>query len=304
MEIIDLSNYNETRFNTAIALGNFDGIHIGHQQLINTMISKAKDLGIKSSLLLFKNHTKATIDNNKPNMITSNEQKFKICEELGIDIIYLLDFDDNLMKLSGEDFIKNIIIDKMNCKLLVVGFDYRFGYKASGDSEFLLELGKKHNIDVIVLDPVYKNNEVISSSIIRNLIAIGHMDEVTNILGRPYSILGKVITGKNRGNKLGFPTANMEPMDNFVIPKNGVYITNTIVDNRRYLSATNIGYNPTFNEDVLKIETYILDFGENIYGKMIEVEFIDFLRDDIKFKNKEELINQMNLDIEMVKFKH
>lgn len=304
MEIIDLSNYNETRFNTAIALGNFDGIHIGHQQLINTMISKAKDLGIKSSLLLFKNHTKATIDNNKPNMITSNEQKFKICEELGIDIIYLLDFDDSLMKLSGEDFIKNIIIDKMNCKLLVVGFDYRFGYKASGDSEFLLELGKKHNIDVIVLDPVYKNNEVISSSIIRNLIAIGHMDEVTNILGRPYSILGKVITGKNRGNKLGFPTANMEPMDNYVIPKNGVYITNTIVDNRRYLSATNIGYNPTFNENVLKIETYILDFSENIYGKIIEVEFIDFLRDDIKFKNKEELINQMNLDIEMVKLKH
>jgi riboflavin kinase/FMN adenylyltransferase len=304
MEIIDLSNYNETRFNTAIALGNFDGIHIGHQQLINTMISKAKDLGIKSSLLLFKNHTKATIDNNKPNMITSNEQKFKICEELGIDIIYLLDFDDSLMKLSGEDFIKNIIIDKMNCKLLVVGFDYRFGYKASGDSKLLLELGKKHNIDVIVLDPVYKNNEVISSSIIRNLVAIGHMDEVTNILGRPYSILGKVITGKNRGNKLGFPTANIELMDNYVIPKNGVYITNTIVDNKKYLSATNIGYNPTFNEDILKIETYILDFSENIYGKTIEVEFIDFLRDDIKFKNKEELINQMNLDIEMVKLKH
>lgn len=304
MEIIDLSNYKEIRFDTAIALGNFDGIHIGHQQLINAMISKAKELGIKSSLLLFKNHTKTIIDNNKPNIITSNEQKFKICEELGIDIIYLLDFDDSLMKLSGEDFIKNIIMNKMNGKLLVVGFDYKFGYKASGDSSYLLELGEKYNIDVIVLDPVYKNNEIISSSAIRKLIVLGHINEVTKMLGHPYSILGKVVTGKNRGNKLGFPTANTEPIDNYVIPKNGVYITNTIINNKRYLSATNIGFNPTFDENILKIETYILDFSEDIYGQIIEVEFIDFLREDIKFQSKEELINQMNLDIEMVKLKH
>ena len=304
MEIIDLSNYKETRFNTAIALGNFDGIHIGHQELINIMISKAKDLGIKSSLLLFKNHTKSIIDKNKPNIITNNEQKFKICEELGIDIVYLLDFDDSLMKLSGEEFIKNIIMDKMNGKLLVVGFDYKFGYKASGDSKYLLELGEKYNIDVIVLDPVYENNEIISSSIIRKLITFGNMDEVTKMLGRPYSILGKVVTGKNRGNKLGFPTANMEPVDSYAIPKNGVYHTNTIIDNKKYLSATNIGYNPTFDEDILKIETYILDFSGNIYGKTIEVEFIDFLRDDIKFQSQEELIRQMNLDIEMIKLQH
>lgn len=304
MEIIDLSNYNETRFNTAIALGNFDGIHIGHQQLIKTMISKSKELGIKSSLLLFKGHTKTTIEKNKPSMITNNQQKFKIAEDLGIDIIYLLDFDDKIMRLSGEEFIRDIIIEKMNGKLLVVGFDYRFGHKASGDSEYLKVLGRRYNIDVVVLEPIYKDNQVISSSIVRELIANGNMLDATNILGRPYSIIGKVIPGKNRGNKLGFPTANIEPIDNYVIPKNGVYITNTIIDSKRYMSATDIGYNPTFDEDILKIETYILNFEGNIYGKSLEIEFVDFLREDIKFESKEALIEQMKKDIKIIKLRH
>jgi len=225
MEIIELSNYNETRFNTAIALGNFDGIHIGHQELIKTMISKSKELGIKSSLLLFKSHTKSIINNSKPKMITNNQQKFKIAKDLGVDIIYILNFDDKIMKLSGEDFIKDIIINKMNGKLLVVGFDYRFGYKASGDSKYLMKLGKDYNIGVIVLDPIYRDKDIISSSNIRSLIADGNISLSSKMLGRPYSIIGKVIPGKNRGNKLGFPTANIEPIDNYVIPKNGVYMT-------------------------------------------------------------------------------
>jgi len=301
MEIIELSNYYETRFNTAIALGNFDGFHIGHQELIQTMISKSKELGIKSSLLLFKSHTKAIIDNNRPKMITNNEQKFKIAKDLGVDIIYLLDFDDKIMKLSGEEFVKTIIIDKMSGKLVVVGFDYKFGYKASGDSDYLMELGKKYNLDVIVLNPIYKNQNIISSSNIRTMISDGNMIEVSQVLNRNYSIIGRVIPGKNRGNKLGFPTANIEPIDSYCIPKTGVYMTNTIIDNKRYLSATNIGYNPTFDEGVLKIETYILNFNDNIYGKTLEIEFIDFIRDDIKFGNVEELINQMKIDIDTIK---
>jgi len=147
MEIIDLLNYNETRYKTAIALGNFDGIHIGHQKLIKTMIDESKRLDLKSSLLLFKNHTKTVIDNIKPQMITSNNQKFEIAEELGVDIIYLLDFDDKIMKLSADEFIKDIIIGKMNGKSVTVGFDYRFGHKASGDANYLSELGQKYDFD-------------------------------------------------------------------------------------------------------------------------------------------------------------
>ena len=301
MEILDLIEYKEERFNTAIALGNFDGLHLGHQKLINSMVIKSRKLGVKPSLLLFKNHTKTTIDKNIPKIITNNEQKFRLAKNLGIEIIYLLDFDEKLMRLSGEEFIRNIILEKMNGKLLTVGFDYRFGYKASGDANYLVELGEKYDFDVIVVEPVYIENNVVSSSNIRELISIGKIEETRKKLGRPYSFIGKVVPGSNRGNKLGFPTANIELIDNYVVPKTGVYITNTIIDNNRYISATNIGYNPTFNENILKIETHILNFDGNIYGKILEIEFLEFIRDDIKFDNTNDLIEQMRLDIDLIK---
>lgn len=304
MEIIDLLNYNETRFETAIALGNFDGLHIGHQQLIKTMVKESRRLGLKSSLLLFKSHTKSTINKKTPDMLTANEQKFQIAEELGVDIIYLLDFDEKVMRLSGEEFVKEIILKKMNGKLLVCGFDYRFGHKASGDSKYLTELGAQYNIHVIVLEPVHKDSNVISSSLIRDLISNGKVKHASELLGRHYSMIGRVIPGSNRGSKLGFPTANIEPIGDYVIPKTGVYLTNSIFNNNRYVSATNIGYNPTFNEEKLKIETYILDFKADIYGENLEIEFIDFLRDDIKFNNVEDLIKQMHLDIEIIKSRY
>ncbi len=304
MEIIDLLNYNEKRFETVIALGNFDGIHVGHQELIKTMVAKAKELGIKSSLLLFKEHTKTITANSKPHMITNNYQKYRIAKELGVDIVYLIDFNSELMNLSPEEFVKNIIRDKMNGKLVVVGFDYRFGHKAIGDTKYLLELGKQYSFDIVVVNPVYKNEKIVSSTTIREMISLGKVSLVSEMLDRPYSILGKVIHGKDRGNKLGFPTANISTTDNYIIPRNGVYFTNTIIDGRRYKSATNIGFNPTFNENILKIETYILDFSGDIYDELLEIEFIDFLRDDIKFKDKESLIVQMEKDIVLIKNRH
>ncbi len=301
METIDISKYEENRFNTAVALGNFDGIHIGHQQLIKTMVKKSKELSLKNSLLLFKNHTKTVIDHNRPKVITNNDQKLKVAKDLGVNLIYTMDFNEEVMKLSGEEFVKNILIDRIGAKLLVVGFDYRFGYKASGNADYLEELGNKLNFQVEVVRPVYENNQIVSSTTIRNLISQGHIRQANNMLGRNYTLIGTVVSGKNRGNKLGFPTANIDPIDNYVLPETGVYKTNTIVDGCKYLSVTNIGYNPTFNEDVLKIESHILDFSDNIYGKRLEIEFIDYIREDIKFTNKDELIYQINKDIELVK---
>ena len=303
MEIINISSHDKVKFNTGVALGNFDGIHLGHQKLINVMISKSKELGLKSSLLLFEQHTKVTTDNNQPKIITSNKKKFKIAEELGIDIVYIMKFDESIMKLSPEEFLKDIIIDRMKSKLLVVGFDYKFGYKASGNFETLLELGKKYDIKVEVIKAIEKDDEIIGSTGIRRLIEEGNIKLANKFLGRPYAIIGKVIPGESRGRTLGFPTANIEVDTIHVIPKNGVYKTNTIFNQKSYLSATNIGFNPTFNENKLKIETHIIDFNEKIYGKNIEVEFIDFLRDDIKFNNKNDLIKQMNIDINNIKKK-
>lgn len=301
MEIIDLSNYKEIRFHTGIALGNFDGIHLGHQKLIKAMVEKSKINNLKPALLLFKKHTKSLIKSEEPKVITSIQQKIEILKDLGVEIVYLIDFDKKLMKLSGEEFIKNIIIDKMNTKFIMIGFDYRFGYKASGNSKDLIEFGKKYSIDVKILDPVYNKREIISSSNIRNLISLGKVKEAAEILGRDYSVIGKVIKGDNRGTDLGFPTANIELIDNYIIPKNGVYMTNTIIDNKKYISATNIGYNPTFGNKNLKFETHILDFEDDIYNKTIEVEFNSFIRDDIKFNDINDLIHQMKLDIEWIK---
>lgn len=303
MEIIDLSNYNEKRFNTAVALGNFDGIHIGHQNLIKTMISKAKEMKLKSSLLLFKEHTKATINEHSPKCITSLDQKIRIAKKLGVEIIYLIDFDENLMKLTPKEFVKQILLQKINSKLVVVGFDYKFGYRALGNSKTLNELSDSLDFKVKILSPVYSEGIIASSSNIRQLINDGNVEQVKNILQREYSIIGKVVRGENRGNKLGFPTANIELQNNYVIPKTGVYKTLTIVDDKVYNSATNIGYNPTFNDNGdkdLKIETYILDFNQNIYGKTIEVRFKRYIREDIKFKSVDDLVSQMKLDIKEV----
>lgn len=302
MEIIDLSNYKEDRFNTAVALGNFDGIHMGHQELIKDMVYNSKKMDLKPSLLLFKQHTKAILNSNSPKCITNMDQKMKIAEQLGVELTYVINFDENLMKLNPDEFVKEILLQKMNSKLIVVGYDYKFGYKALGDSDYLAKLSNKLGYKLKVLNPVENQGIIVSSSNIRQLIKDGKMEEVETNLQRPYSILGKVIKGENRGTKLGFPTANIELIDNYAIPKIGVYKTSTIVDGMIYKSATNIGYNPTFNNDnkALKIETYILNFKGNIYGKTIEVCFKRYIRDDMKFNDVNDLIFQMNLDIKEI----
>lgn len=304
MKIIDAMNSSEKKYVTAVALGNFDGIHIGHQYLLKSNIEKAKEKNLKPSVLIFKNHTKTILKkdkNYKIDILTSFEEKIQLLKELGIEIVYVMDFNERIMKLSPELFVKNILLERLNAKLVTVGFDYRFGYKAQGDSNYLKELGKANGFVVNVIDPVYVEGEIVSSTIIRNLIINGYIEKANKLLGRNYCLIGTVIKGRSRGRKLGFPTANIRLNDRYVIPKTGVYKTFTYVDNSKFLSLTNIGYNPTFNEKNLKIETYILDFDEDIYDSIIKIEFMEFIRDDIKFNSVEELKNQMHKDVLYIK---
>lgn len=301
MEKINLSNYKESRFPTAVALGNFDGIHIGHRSLIETMVEESRRLNLKPSLLLFSNHTRSLVDKHTPRSIISMDQKLEILEGLGVELVYIMEFDRDLMSLSPADFVEKILIDRMNTKLIVVGFDYRFGHKASGDTKDLEELSKNFHYHLKVINPIKDGETVVSSSKIRELIREGRVEEAERSLGRPYTIIGKVIAGESRGTKLGFPTANIELGDNYVLPKTGVYYSHTKVDGKTYKSATNIGYNPTFNNNkTIKIETYILDFQGDIYGKTIEVSFKKFLRDDIKFNQVSDLISQMEADVKAI----
>lgn len=301
MELLNIKNYNETRFGTSIALGNFDGVHIGHQKLINRMIDIAKIKNLKPSILLFKNHTRSLVDGIGPSLITSEEQKNDLIYKLGVDVIYNMDFDERIMKLSPERFFAEILIKRLNVKSIVVGSNYRFGFNALGDANLLKKLGTKYGIYVEIFEPIFRDDEIVSSTRIREYLSNGNMEKAKLLLGRNYSIFGRVVPGKNIGNKLGFPTANIDRLTNYVIPKNGVYSAQIVVNNKRYLSATNVGYNLTFNENSIKIESHIIDFDENIYDRIVELIFIKYLREEIKFKSIELLKKQILEDVIKVK---
>ena len=291
----------KNKIETFIALGNFDGVHKGHQKLIGRMIEKARTMGFKTSILAFENHTKQVISGKKTDLLTCNKQRNQIIEGLGVDILYSLLFDKSIMSLSPENFVKEILIDRLNIKGVFVGTDYRFGYKAQGDSELLKDLGKKYNLYVEIIEPLYMDKEIVSSTRIRELTKEADFVQAKRLLGRDYSIVGEIIPGKKIGRVLGFPTANIQPITNYCLPKNGVYDTDTLVGLKKYRSASSIGFNPTFKETTLKIESHLLDFTGSLYGQYIELFFNRFLREELEFANLEGLIDQIALDVIRVK---
>lgn len=256
MEIININNYKENRFKTSIALGNFDGIHLGHRKLITSMLEDSNGGDINSSVLLFSKHPKEVLFGKSPELLTSFEDKKNIFNEMGLNTIYLTDFTEEFSKLSPEEFVVKILIDKLNVGSIYVGFDYKFGYKASGDAKLLKNLGDKYNLKVNIIDPVYDENRVLSSTEIRTHIKEGNIYLANEMLGKKYKITGKVVHGNKIGKTLGFPTANIELSNNYPLPKIGVYKTNSIIDGEKYISLTSIGTNPTVGGEILNRNIY------------------------------------------------
>lgn len=285
-----------------VALGNFDGVHIGHQKLIKTLVQKCKLKNLQSCIYTFTNHTLKVITGKKePPQITNINIKQSIFKSLGVDLLYLEEFNEYLMTLSPEDFVKSILIDKLNCKVVVVGFDYHFGYKGQGNIDTLKEIGKRYGLEVHVIAPIIVNDQIVSSSLIRKNIRDGNIEETNLFLGRSYSIYGKIIHGKGIGeNRLGYPTANILIESGHLIPKEGVYATFVKIDNSIYKGATCIGNSPTVGNYDISIETFIIDFNDNIYGKFIELQFIKRLREQVKFNSLDSLKKQMNEDVNNV----
>lgn len=302
MEIIKIEDYIEDRFKTCIALGNFDGIHIGHRDLILSMIENAEKLNISSSVLLFSEHPKDILTGKSPELLTSLEDKEELLEKIGVDIVYEKKFTKEFGELSPERFVKNILIDRLNIKSVFVGFDYRFGFKASGNIETLKKLGRKYNFKVYIIEPIYYEDSILSSSEIRKHIKKGNIKLANKMLYRNYKIKGQVVHGNKIGRTLGFPTANIKLFNNYPIPKNGVYETITIIYGKEYVSLTSVGKNPTVGGDVLKIENYILDFDMDIYDKKIELEFIKYIREEMMFESLEDLKLQMEKDLSNIKY--
>ena len=296
MKIIEIDLNYEAEEESVIALGNFDGVHRGHIELISKAIENAKKLNIKSSLLLFNEHTDNLVKVGKKDIITTNKTKFEILETLGVDIIYLINFTREFMSYSPIKFLDEFLAKNLKIKGVVVGYDYTYGYKKSGDVNFLK---KNKNLfeSVEVIEQISYNGEKISSSLIRNLIEDGNVKDANYLLSRPYKLIGKIIHAKGLGKKMGYPTANLELIDNFVIPKFGVYDTDIIIKGKKYRASTNIGTNPTVEHDGIKIEAHILDFSEDIYGEIVELELLDFVRPELKFNSLEELFKQIAKDV-------
>lgn len=282
---------------TYVALGTFDGIHRGHLQLVNKAVEMAHENGAKSMICTFKTHPLHTINKElAPKLLMDNETKLEIFENCGIDIVNMMHFDQELMKMPPEDYVLNML-DKYNAKGIITGFNNRFGYKNLGDVALLGRMGEIHDFSVHTISPVKHAGEIISSSRIRYLISDeGDMKKASKMLSRPYMIRGTVIRGKQLGRTWGFPTVNLDYEKTCVLPLGGVYLTAAEYNGALYKGITNVGFNPTVNGNKLSVETHILDFDKDIYGEEVKIHFICKIRNEKKFNSTDELKRQLEKD--------
>ncbi len=281
---------------SAVALGNFDGVHTAHEEILKNCRDYAKIHNVKCGVLLFDRHSVKTTHTRDISLITTQEQKLRLMDEAGMDFVYMRPFDDEFMKKSPEEFVR-LLIKNLKVRAVCVGYDYRFGYKAAGDTEELKRLGEKYGFDVSVAPPVKINGEIVSSTLVRELVKNGDAEKAALFLSRPFFIEGEVVRGKQNGRKMGFPTANVDYGEDMLLPKTGVYAGTAKVGAKRYKSVINVGKNPTFNGDKITVESHIFDFDEDIYGENIKVEFIKYLRGDVKFSSMDELKAQIEKDV-------
>lgn len=290
-----------------VGLGNFDGVHLGHRAIISKLTEACQKKGYRSMIYTFRNHPNNILFEQKTLLIISTEAKEMIVKSLGVDELYFADFDMEYAHMSPEMFAKRIIVDELNAKLVVVGYDYTFGCYGQGRASDLVEFGKKYGFEVIIVPAVRHPLQetdgsiteiTVSSTILRQLIKEGRVEQYKSLTDSYYTIPGRVVSGNHRGGGFGFPTANIVPSKEFAIPKYGVYATQTRIGTKMYRSITNIGDNPTFG-DVTQavVETHLMDFHESIYGDEISVHFLEKIRNEIKFASVEQLLEQITKDI-------
>lgn len=298
MEIYSsIPNLSEKPIQTVVALGTFDGIHLGHKAIINKAITEAKRLNCLSIVLTFSNHPLSILSpHNSPLTITNQLEKEKIISSLGVDVLINMPFTEDFLKITPYDFIK-MVKSFLNPKKIVVGPNYSFGHKGAGNPELLRKLGLEFDFIAEIFPPILYDDHIVSSTLIRNLIIEGNVERANILLDRFFKITGNVTHGDKRGKQIGFPTANINIVEGLVMPMNGVYATKVKYDNLVYNAVTNIGVNPTFKGNNRRIEVHILDFDKNIYGQEIEVEFIGKIRSEIKFSSADELIKQIRKDL-------
>ena len=284
-----------------VALGNFDGVHVGHQILFKKAAEIASKKKGTSIAFTFEPHPLKVIAPEKvPPLLTHFHKKMELIEACNIDSVICADFTRQFADQRPRDFSENILKGKIGAKEVVVGFDYAFGRGREGTIPYLKKMGEEFGFVVHVVDPFQLDGLTVSSSHVRELIEAGNMESARKFLGRHYSIVGPVISGHKTGQAIGFPTANIDT-SKVQIPGTGVYAVRMIYQNNSFGAVANIGFNPTFHRDRLSVEVHIFDFNQVIYGKEVEVEFISRIRSEIEFESKDELVVQIKKDIETAK---
>lgn len=298
IKVIDLDIEDDGFEESVIGLGNFDGLHVGHRSIMAEVLKLAKEKNVCSAVLLFKQHTNEVFPKMPPYYISSLQDKIDMLDEIGIECAYTINFTMEFAQLTNEGFILDFLRDRVNGQTLVCGTDYTYGKKSKGTVKELYEYQNQGLIDVHVVDDFFYEGDIVSSTTIRNFISEGKFEEATKLLVKPFTMRAKVVHGFKRGAKLlGFPTANLETDFSYVLPGDGLYLTLIEVDGKKHKALTSVGTNPTFTDSKdVKIESYIMDFDQEIYGKEVKLSFIKKTRDQIKFNSSEELINQMKYD--------
>jgi riboflavin kinase/FMN adenylyltransferase len=301
MKIYNNANLNRKHLNGVIAIGNFDGLHLGHQKVIKEARQKAKKLKLPFGVMTFEPVPLMFFSKKKKDhRINSLRQKIILFKKFKLDFLAIIKFNKRFSTLTAEQFISKIIYKKMKCRYLYVSRNFKFGFKRNGNIQTLKKFEKKFNYENIITRTYKKNEKTISSTFIRKKIRIGKIKEINQLLNRNWCIEGKVIKGKRRGRKIGFPTCNMS-LGSYVIPKLGVYAVKVNFGNLNKDGIANIGYRPTFKGQSLLLETNIFGINKNLYNKVISVSFKKFIRPEKKFKNFEYLKKQINLDIKQAK---
>lgn len=281
---------------TVVTFGKFDGIHIGHKILVEEAVRIAESEGLKVVLCTFD--MSGWLECRIP-QISLADERCRLCEKLGVDVLLEYPFDDDMATMEPEAFVEEFIQGKLNAKYVIVGTDWRFGINRSGDVSLLSSLQEKYGYKAVVMDKYLKDGREISSTWIREEIKKGNMEEVAELLGYPYSVSGKVLHGNQIGRTIGFPTINFEPEKEKILPPFGAYVSSVTVDGISYKAVTNVGMKPTVEGNKsLTVETHILDFAKDVYDDFLEVSLLHFIRPETKFESFEALKKQLKSDVE------
>jgi riboflavin kinase/FMN adenylyltransferase len=290
-------NIKKEHRNSVVAIGNFDGLHAGHQKVLKEAKKKAISKKLKFGLITFEPVPTMFFNKNiKNHRINSQNQKIYFLKKNKLDFLIIINFNRSFSELSAEEFIKNILFRKLKSEYIFVSQNFKFGKKRLGDIETLKHYEKKYSYKTIVTAPYKEKNKIISSTLIRKIIQKGQIQKVKRLLGRLWCVEGKVIKGEQRGRQIGFPTCNIK-LNSYILPKLGVYSVRIQINNLKKRGIANIGYRPTFNGKSLLLEVNIFGLNKNLYKKILKVNFIKFIRAEKKFKNINQLKIQIKKDI-------